>query len=42
MDDMDEVYIPSFNVFLLNQNEIAATTKNAYIKSYQMIHFCPF
>jgi hypothetical protein len=33
VDDMDEVYIPGFNVFLLNQNEIAATTKNGvYIK----------
>jgi hypothetical protein len=32
VDDMDEVYIPSFNVFMLNQNETAAATKNAYIK----------
>jgi hypothetical protein len=32
VDNMDEVYIPSFDMFLLNQNETAATTQNAYIK----------
>jgi hypothetical protein len=32
-DNMDEVYIPSFDsAFLLNQNKIAATTQNAYFK----------
>jgi hypothetical protein len=36
MDDMDDVYIPSFNVFLLNQNETTAATKNGvYVKKFR-------
>jgi hypothetical protein len=32
-DNMDEVYIPSFDsALLLNQNKTAATTQNVYFK----------
>jgi hypothetical protein len=32
VDNMDKVYIPSFNMFLQNQNKTAAITQNTYIK----------
>jgi hypothetical protein len=34
VDDMDEVSIPTFDVFLLNQNETAATTQPKWQAAY--------